>query len=332
MTGGSGITGAREALRAQQQLINVEASNLVRSQVPGAKEVRATLRGDAATDIGGGIRLAGPGVSINATSTDFSQGQLVRTGFTTDLAISGEGFFTLFDSKGEYYFTRRGDFHFDTDGSLVNKDGLWVASFDHETGELEKTTIKVNPVTDTFGEQVLDELEANGPRQAADLATDLGVPLATLNTKLAELKTAGYVNEFQQAGNTLFESNLGKLGDQILFDSEGFVINATRGRAKGNQIALAVFPNNQGLVSGRFGGEVFKATDAAVPGGIPEFGGPGDVSLGLGRLESQTLEQSTSSVSSSAGFLGILQRNFTSSTAAVKTFLTAWDDLLSVFR
>lgn len=329
---GSGIYGVRQALKATEEQINIQAANLTRSQVPGAKEIRGSLTGYDAVDLGNGKQYAGPGVSLSATATDFSQGSIARTGFTTDLAINGKGFFTLFDAAGDLYYTRRGDFHFDTDGALVNKDGLWVASFDPKTNELEKTTIKINPVTDALGEQVLNELEQNGDQQNTDLATALGVPQGDIDLKLAELKVAGYVNTYQQSGNTYFRSNLGQLGDQVVFDHEGFVINETRGMKKGNQIALASFPNEQGLVSGRFGGEIFKSTDAAVTGGIPKFGRPGDVSMGLGSIESQALEQSNSSVTNATPEMGILQRNFTATTAAMKIFMAAWDDLINVFK
>jgi len=329
---GSGINGVRESLRAQQQLLNIEAGNLTRSQVPGAQAVRGTLQANDVNHLGNGRSIPGTGTSLTATTVDFSQGSLQRTGFTTDLAINGKGFFTLFDAKGEFYYSRRGDFHFDTSGTLVNSQGLFVGSFDPKTGEIEKTTIKVNPVTDSLGEQVLNELEDKGALRASDLASLLSQPNATITSSLAGLKVAGYVTEYQDAGETYFKSNLGELGDQVLFDRSGFMINETRGLKQGNQIALAVFSNEQGLVPGRFGGEIYKSTDAAVAGGIPAFGAPGDVKLGLGSIESQALEQSTSSATPSTVNMGFLQRNFTSTTKALKAFMSAWDDLINTIR
>lgn len=328
----SGINGVRESLRAQQQLLNIEAGNLVRSQIPGAQAVRGTLQANDVTHLGNGISIPGTGTSLSATTMDFSQGSIQRTGFTTDLAINGKGFFTLFDAKGEFYYTRRGDFHFDTSGTLVNSQGLFVGSFDPATGNIEKTTIKVNPVTDNLGEQVLDQLEQNGPLRANDLAGLLGQPAATIDNSLSGLKTAGYVTEFLQGGEIYYQSNLGALGDQVSFNRNGFLINETRGLKQGNQIALAAFPNEQGLVPGRFGGEIYQATSAAAPNGIPAFGAPGDVKLGLGSIEGQALEQSTSSATPSTVNLGFLQRNFTSTTKAMQAFLSAWDDLINTIR
>lgn len=331
---GTGINGIRQALQAEQQLLNIEAANLTRSQIPGAQEIRATLTGNDTIDLGNGRTAAGPGVSIAATTADFSQGQLQRTSFTTDMAISGSGMFVLMNPQNnELYYTRRGDFHFSSDGYLVNNDGLYVAGFDPKTGQLAKISVKVNPVTDTTGEQLLNYLEAH-PNGADDatMAADLGLPLATVQTSLAQLKVSDYVTNSTNAGVTTWYSNLGKVGDQIEFTRDGYLVNVTRGLKRGNQLALASFPNLQGLVPGRFGGEVYKATDAAVSGGIPKFGGPGDVGLDLGSLETQALEQSTSSVITSTGLLGLLQRNFTSTAAAMKAFMTAWDDLNATLR
>ncbi|MBF2054783.1 MAG: flagellar hook basal-body protein [Candidatus Sericytochromatia bacterium] len=332
MTGSSGITGIQQALKANQQLINIEAGNLIRSQIPGAQAVRGTLKGDVATDTGG-FNLAGPGTSLSATAVDFSPGPLARTQFTTDLAINGPGFFVLFNNKNELFFTRRGDFHFDTAGHLVNKDGLWVGSFDPKTGELEKTSIKVNPVTDELGDRILNILEQDGRQDLTEIETaldDPGVTTAQITAKLAELKVAGYINEQNIGPDTFFTSNLGELGDQITFDRTGFVINETRGLKRGNQIALALFENPQGLVPGIYGGEIYQATDVAAPGGLPRLGAPDDPDFGS--LQPQTLEQSNSSMIPSTGALSFLQRNFTSTASAMKVFISAWDDLINVFR
>lgn len=329
MTGSSGITGIQQALKANQQLMNIEAGNLIRSQIPGAHAVRGTLKGGVVTEGG----FAGPGASLSATTVDFSSGALLRTQFTTDLAINGPGFFVLFNAKDELFFTRRGDFHFDTEGHLVNKDGLWVASFNPKTGELEKTSIKVNPVTDALGERLLNTLEQEGPQTLAELENaldDPGLTTAQITAKLAELKVSGYINTFMQGSDTLFSSNLGELGDQIDFDRTGYVINATRGLKKGNQIALALFDNPQGLIPGLYGGEMYQATDVAARGGLPRLGAPSDQDFGS--LMSQTLEQSNSSIIPSTGALSLLQRNFTATASAMKIFLNAWDDLINVFR
>lgn len=331
MTGAGGINGLKNTLKAQNQLINIEAGNLTRSQVPGSQSIRGTLETTDFVNVLG-KNQPGPGAGISATTSDFSQGAIQRTGFTTDLAISGTGFFVLFDEDNNFFYTRRGDFHFDNEGNLVNSRGLYVGSFDPQTQAIEKTTVEINPVVGQLGQDILDELKATPNQTNTDLATALGQPQAAVDAELNSLEGAGYVRTQISGPNVFYQSNLGQVGDQIDFDREGFLINASRGNGRGNQIALAVFQNPQGLTSSVHGGEVYKATDAASPAGIPEFGGPGDVKLGLGHIESQALEESTAQVPAALGFIGVLQRNFTSTAQAMKVFLGAWDDLLSTLR
>lgn len=63
----------------------------------------------------------------NVLSTNHSQGEIQSTGNDTDMAIDGQGFFILRDATHTYY-TRAGEFDFNSDGYLVNKvNGYRVA-------------------------------------------------------------------------------------------------------------------------------------------------------------------------------------------------------------
>lgn len=70
------------------------------------------------------------GVKIGETYHDFSQGSLRETGNTYDLALSGDGFFTIqtTNKQGETTtkYTRDGSFTVNTEGYLVTKDGDYV--------------------------------------------------------------------------------------------------------------------------------------------------------------------------------------------------------------
>ncbi len=67
---------------------------------------------------GGSISMAGARVR----STDFSQGELTRTGSDLDVAIEGEGFFQIGTPDG-IRLSRAGSFSRNADGELVNVDG-----------------------------------------------------------------------------------------------------------------------------------------------------------------------------------------------------------------
>ena len=60
-----------------------------------------------------------------STYTDFSSGEMKKTGSPFDLAISGKGFFCVQTPDGVRY-TRRGDFTVDKDEVLVTQDGYPV--------------------------------------------------------------------------------------------------------------------------------------------------------------------------------------------------------------
>lgn len=85
------------------------------------------------------------GVKIGENYTDFGQGSFRVTGNTYDLALAGEGFFTVqFTNKaGETStkYTRDGSFTLDTNGYLVTSDGDYVMGMNGR--------IRLNPHLDT---------------------------------------------------------------------------------------------------------------------------------------------------------------------------------------
>jgi flagellar basal-body rod protein FlgF len=71
------------------------------------------------------IGKMGTGVEINEVFTNFTQGSFRQTENDFDLALEGEGFFSVQTEDGERY-TRNGSFLIDRDGYLVTKDGFRV--------------------------------------------------------------------------------------------------------------------------------------------------------------------------------------------------------------
>lgn len=57
--------------------------------------------------------------------TDFSQGPLKTTGGPLDLAISGDGFFSVRTPEGDYY-SRNGHFRLTPEGTLITEQGFQV--------------------------------------------------------------------------------------------------------------------------------------------------------------------------------------------------------------
>lgn len=63
-----------------------------------------------------------PGVFIDEVFTDFSNGHLQQTSNALDIALVGQGFFSI-DVDGEEMFTRDGFFTMASDGTLVTANG-----------------------------------------------------------------------------------------------------------------------------------------------------------------------------------------------------------------
>ena len=64
----------------------------------------------------------GTGVEVNEVYTQFIQGSLQRTENSFDLALEGQGFFTVLTERGER-FTRDGSFTLNQDGVLMTHNG-----------------------------------------------------------------------------------------------------------------------------------------------------------------------------------------------------------------
>lgn len=127
-----GLMGMSQALKSMMRLGESYASNLSRSQVDGAQEVRVSLEDE-------GVGGASPAVAVSQATRDLSQGPIVESSSPTDLALNGSGYFLMFNDSGNLFLTRNGNFHFNSNGEMVNGQGLYVASFD-QNNMITKTT------------------------------------------------------------------------------------------------------------------------------------------------------------------------------------------------
>jgi flagellar hook protein FlgE len=91
-------------------------SNIIRSPAPSS----ATSSNISSIQVGTGVKIG----SINS---NMNQGALSSTGITTDLGVSGNGFFRVKNPEnGAEYATRAGDFRIDDQGFLVTSKGYRV--------------------------------------------------------------------------------------------------------------------------------------------------------------------------------------------------------------
>lgn len=126
---------AKTGLEAQQNNMDVIANNLANISTNGFKRHHPihqdtfynTLRQAGAqsseqTTIPSGLQL-GTGVRLVATERLHSQGNVVPTQNSKDIAIQGGGFFQIQLADGSTGYTRDGSFQMDQNGQLVTANG-----------------------------------------------------------------------------------------------------------------------------------------------------------------------------------------------------------------
>jgi flagellar hook protein FlgE len=115
---------ALTGLDAANQDLSVTANNLANVATVGFKGSRAEFSDlFAATQQGVSATATGNGVRVAEVAQQFSQGNIETTSNNLDMAISGNGFFTMSDN-GALAYTRDGEFQLDNSGYVVNAQGL----------------------------------------------------------------------------------------------------------------------------------------------------------------------------------------------------------------
>lgn len=114
-----GMTG----LQGYSQGLRVIANNTANINTPGYKgsSLQFADMFYSNSNSGGGTMQVGYGLNTAGTVLNFEQGELRQTGNDLDLALDGQGLFTVQDSNGNLHYTRAGQFTFNTDGVLVSR-------------------------------------------------------------------------------------------------------------------------------------------------------------------------------------------------------------------
>ncbi|WP_339388669.1 flagellar basal-body rod protein FlgG [Vibrio caribbeanicus] len=78
---------------------------------------------DEVNELPSGVQL-GSGVRVVGTQKVFTQGNTQNTSQDLDLAVMGKGFFQIENSDGQIMYTRNGQFQVNSEGLMVNSQGL----------------------------------------------------------------------------------------------------------------------------------------------------------------------------------------------------------------
>jgi len=138
---------ALSGLNAATADLEVISNNIANVNTTGFKGSRAEFADlFAASNVGSGRTQAGSGVRLTDIAQQFSQGSIEYTSSGLDMAITGEGFFTLKNDSG-YTYTRAGNFHVDQNGNVVSPQGGFLQVYPpngaggFDTGSMTNLTI-----------------------------------------------------------------------------------------------------------------------------------------------------------------------------------------------
>ena len=110
-------------LDAASKNLSVIGHNIANANTFGNKASRAEFADIYASAINGsGGNAIGIGTRLSAVTQQFTQGSIVTTESSLDMAINGNGFFQL-NSGGATAYSRNGQFQLNKDGFIVNSSG-----------------------------------------------------------------------------------------------------------------------------------------------------------------------------------------------------------------
>ncbi len=178
----TGATG----LNANGEALGVVSDNIANANTIGFKRSRADFQDMVANAGKSELIQVGAGTRLGTVEQMWKQGALLSTESSTDLALSGEGFFvvngTASGVSGNFY-TRAGQFQLDKDGFVVNNDGLKLQGYSADArGQILGTLgdLRIGPTalpaTRTQAVQMGVNLDANStvPANAWDPANPAG--------------------------------------------------------------------------------------------------------------------------------------------------------------
>ena len=144
-----GFSTALSGLNAAANNLSVTGNNIANANTTGFKKSRSEFADVYASSFGGVSKTQpGSGVRVTEVAQQFSQGNIEYTENTLDLAISGNGFFSLLTENREglepTIFTRSGAFQVDSQGYVVTDQGYYLAAINSK-GAIGAVQIPTKP-------------------------------------------------------------------------------------------------------------------------------------------------------------------------------------------
>jgi flagellar hook protein FlgE len=255
---------ALSGLTAASSDLDVTANNIANSNTIGFKEARAQF---ADVYAAGAVNLnnsvIGQGVRLSSTAQQFTQGNISTSSSNLDLAISGDGFYTLKSANG-YVYSRNGQFGEDKAGNVISSTGQ---------------ALQVYPplINGGFNTGTLSNLNLQ-TAQSAPLATTTGTVILNLpaNTTPPTVAPFNATNSqtYNQSTSTSVYDSLGNAYPATMFFSQvaappnTWTVNMTVNGASAGPAQTLTF-GSSGAVTAPVGGVLnfngFTPTSGALP-------------------------------------------------------------------
>jgi flagellar hook protein FlgE len=127
---------AISGIQAASADLSVVGNNIANSSTTGFKGSRAEFADVyAVSNLGTSANAIGQGVQSTAVAQQFTQGNIEFTNNNLDMAINGQGFFTL-DDNGSRLYMRAGAFGVNNNGDVVNASGQQLMAYQAVNGTI----------------------------------------------------------------------------------------------------------------------------------------------------------------------------------------------------
>jgi flagellar hook protein FlgE len=231
-------------LNATSQNLDVIGHNVANANTYGNKASRSEFTDVYASAMNGvSASPIGIGVSLSSVTQQFTQGGIVTTDNSLDLAINGGGFFQVNDGLGSLAYTRNGQFKVDRDGFVVNSHLQKLVGYPADaagviqTGKadtLHMPTAGLTPVASTRITMELNlDARAAVTRPTTSPVIDFADPKTynnstSLNVFDAKGQDVALTYYFQKAATDTWDVYVTANGKSINVDGAGQPVAATR--------------------------------------------------------------------------------------------------------
>ena len=181
---------ALTGLKGAQTDISTTSNNIANVGSTGFKKSRAEF-GDIFSTTPLQTNVVGSGAGTKSITQQFSQGNIVQSTNTLDMAVSGQGFFALKagGNTGQVVYTRNGSFNLNDSGFIVDSNGQFLLGYpvDSDGAVSDKTftgSMKMQLQTE-FG----DPKETNNVSMGVNLPADAPVIPSSVTFDVNDPKT-----------------------------------------------------------------------------------------------------------------------------------------------